>query len=480
MKTLFQTPLDRTASLLMLGLIVLICLLIGLGDHTTPRVKDFSWEKQPIGAEDRAFTMTFNRPMNWEQIQPNLSITPPLDGKLSWSGRRLAYTILEPVKYGQKFQLSLKNVEERQKGKNHRPRLMRPFESTFQSRPQAFVYLGTNSEESGRLVLYQLNIAKKTILTPKNLEIFDFQPFPQGDRILFSATELDPNSSGALNPELFVVSTGIEEAEVDFQPQVKKILGDNQYQLLKFDLSPGGDRIVLQRAIRSSQGALGDVSLWQMPLDGNPTKIEIETGGDFQIAPDGQTLVIGQGQGLAVIPLDSSEESDALDYLPEFGTLLSFSLDGTSAAMVKFNNDFTRSLFLVTNQGEQRELTRIQGGILSAQFDPQIQKLYCLFTRVIDQDDYAEQPYLAVIDLKTDKLTPLLDLPLQPNITMSLAPDSESILFDQVLESPSAGETDSNAPLISTSNLWQLKLSPDLKSLKPEKLTSGARPNWLP
>ena len=480
MKTLLRTPLDRTALLLMLGLTLLISLLVALGDHTTPRVKDFSWETEPIGIEDQAFTMTFNRPMNWAQIEPNLSITPALEGKLSWSGRRLAYTMLDPIKYGQQFKLSLSNVEERQRGETHRPRVMRPFEASFQSRPQAFVYLGTNSEESGRLVLYNLSQDQKTILTPENLDIFDFKPFPKGDRILFSATLLDPNVPGVLNPDLYTVTTGIG-SNGDTLPQVKKILGQDKFQLLKFDLSPDGDRIVVQRAIRDTDGALGEVSLWQMSVEGQPTEINTDTGGDFQIAPDGQTLVIGQGQGLAVIPLENSSNSKPLDYLPEFGTLLNFSLDGSAAAMVKFNSDYTRSLFLVTNQGEQREVARLKGGILSAQFDAPKEKLYCLLTRVIDEKNYLEQPYLAEIDLASDQLKSLLDLPLQPNLTMSLAPDATSILFDQVLERPeTAAEPNANESLISASNLWQLQLNSDSALLTPQRLTSGATPKWLP
>lgn len=479
MKKLVQTPLDRTALLLMLGLTLLVSLLIALGDHTVPRVKDFSWQTEPIGAEDQAFTMTFNRPMNWAQIKPNLSIDPPVDGKLSWSGRRMAYTLLRPIQYGQQFKLSLSNVEEQQKGETHRPRIMQSFEAAFHSRPRAFVYVGTNSEESGRLVLDNLSRDQKTILTPENLEIFNYKPFPKGDRVLFSATELDPNAPGVLNPDLYMVTTGI--GEEDPRPQVTKILGQDRYQLLKFDLSPTGDRIVVQRAVRGADGALGEVSLWQMPIDGSPTEIPTETGGDFQIAPDGQTLVIGQGQGLAVIPLDQSSVSEPLDYLPDFGALLSFSLDGTAAAMVKFNSDATRSLFLVTNQGQQRELVRLNGGILSAQFDVQKEKLYCLLTRVIDDQDYLEQPYLAAIDLASDQLTSLIDLPFQPNLTMSLAPDGASILFDQVLERPeNSGVSESDDSLISASNLWQLPLTSGSQPLNPRKLTSGASPQWLP
>ncbi|MEM9136382.1 MAG: hypothetical protein AAGB01_03400, partial [Cyanobacteria bacterium P01_F01_bin.42] len=175
--------------------------------------------------------------------------------------------------------------------------------------------------------------------------------------------------------------------------------------------------------------------------------------------------------------------------LPEFGNLLSFSLDGASAAMVKFNPDFTRSLFIVTNRGTQEELARLNGGILSAQFNPQQTKLYCLLTRVTsdtqDKETYDEQPYLAVIDLKTQELTPLLDLPLQPNLTMSLAPDASSILFDQVLETPETNNLDDPA-LIAVSNLWQLSVGESSSeasastSAQPQKLTSGATPKWLP
>jgi hypothetical protein len=47
--------------------------------------------------------------------------------------------------------------------------------------------------------------------------------------------------------------------------------------------------------------------------------------------------------------------------------VLSFARDGSAAAMVKFNTDYTRSLFLVTNQGLQKELLRTTGSILSGE-----------------------------------------------------------------------------------------------------------------
>ena len=478
-------PLDRFALLIMGGLAVVIALLIALGDHTVPQIDSFSWNQESLGAEDRAFIMTFNRPMEWDEVESNLAIEPPLPGKLSWSGRRLAYTLESPIPYGQNFKLTLDQVRERQRGSSHRPKVMRPFEATFQSREKAFVYLGTNSEESGRLVLYRMTQETKTILTPKNLEILDFQPFPDGDRILFSATNLETTLDGSLDPDLYIVSTGIDnQADKTEEAMVpKKIFGDKNTQLLKFSLAPDGSQVVFQQATRSQEGALGEVTLWQLPIDGRPSLLKTESGGDFQIAPDGQTLVMARGQGLAVIPLDRNFESEPLDYLPEFGNLLSFSIDGSAAAMVKFNNDFTRSLFLVTNQGQQEELVRLKGGILSAQFNAQKTKLYCLLTRVTEEsdnkEDYEEKPYFAELDLATRELKPLLDLPLQPNLEMSLAPDASSILFDQVLETP--GAIGDSTTLISVSNLWQLSLNSNSQTpAVPIKVTSGATPKWLP
>lgn len=129
-----------------------------------------------------------------------------------------------------------------------------------------------------------------------------------------------------------------------------------------------------------------------------------QPGGDFLITPDSDSLAIAQGQGLAILPLQP--DAIPLNFLPKFGMVLAFSRDGSLAAMVKFNTDSTRSLFLVTNQGVQKELLRTTGSIFAAQFDPAKQVLYTLLSELIPGETYQEKPYLAAIDLKTSKLTP--------------------------------------------------------------------------
>ncbi len=496
-------PLDRIAMTVMVVLTILIGIIILGGDHTTPMVREFTWQDKKVGIEDTAFILSFNRTMDWSSVEEHLSLTPALPGKLSWSGRRLAYTLTEPIPYGTEFQVQLNQVEEARRSPNDQPKVMRPFSGLFRSRDRAYVYLGVNGEESGRLILNNLTRKRKTVLTPADLVVTEFKPYPYGDRILFAATHRDQETQGNFNPQLYTVTTGLQANPPNFDGgntivsgaidvfldresvtapgQIELILDNKQYQILKFDLAVDGSRIVLQRAPKQGTG-LGQVSLWQLPAGESLKPLDNVQGGDFLIAPDSRSLVIAQGQGLAILPLDSAVNDQPLGFLPKFGMVLSFAKDGSAATMVKFNPNFTRSLFLVTNQGQQTELLQISGSILSAIFGPKKERLYCLLTQVSSGEQYVETPYLAAIDLKTQQETRLLDFPNQRDISMSLAPDGSALLFDQAIEaSPDSEErvqTNQGSPVM-TSNLWLLPLQAEQR-LQPYTVGSGLNPQWLP
>ncbi|MFM7576702.1 MAG: hypothetical protein ACKO5Q_07170, partial [Microcystaceae cyanobacterium] len=126
--------------------------------------------------------------------------------------------------------------------------------------------------------------------------------------------------------------------------------------------------------------------------------------GDFKIAPDSQSLAIARGEGISILPLQP--EGKPLDFLPKFGQLLNFSPDGTAAAVINYNTDnaqkrYQRSLFYVNNQGQQRELFRTEGSILSCQVTSDNRQLYCLLTELLPGESYQERPYFAQIDVKT-------------------------------------------------------------------------------
>ncbi|WP_414529405.1 hypothetical protein [Nodularia chucula] len=493
-KTFIQ-PLDRVAIALMVLLSLLIGFMILQGDVVAARVREFTWQNQKIGADDIAFTLNFSRPMDTESVEENLKIEPPLAGKISWAGRRMVYTLLTPAPYGTNYEVRLQDARDRfaiREGKNQ---IIQPFTGNFKSRDRVIMYIGSDSENYGQLVLYNLTEETKNIITPKDLIVMDFKAFPDGEKILFSART--SNNQDLLSAQLYTVTTGISahpETAAEPAGRVDLVLDNQEYQNLKFDLSPDGKTIVVQRGNRKNPS---DFGLWFMPTTSNnrqrptPQRLQSEPGGDFMITPDSQAVAVAQGQGAAILPLQA-DATTPLDFLPQFGLVQSFSKDGSQAAMVKFNTDYTRDLFLVTNQGTQKPLLSTTGSILNCQFDPASPTLYCLLTQLISDEEYIEQPYLVAIDLNTGNQRPLLLLPIeQRNVQMSLAPDGLGLLFDQVMPQIDPVPLSANVlktedgEAIATSSLWLMPLLPiddtSNTAIKPEKLPLiGFHPRWLP
>ncbi|WP_224095367.1 Ig-like domain-containing protein [Nostoc sp. MS1] len=490
----FLQPLDRTAIALMLILSLLIGLLILQGDVVASRVRDFSWQNQQIGADDISFSVTFSRPMDIKSVEDNLKIDPPLAGKFSWAGRRMVYTLLTPAPYGTNYKVQLQGAKDRFAEQEKTKRLIQPFTSQFRTRDRVILYIGADQQEQGQLVLYNLSSEQKKVLTPKDLVVMDFEPFPNGEKILFSARAA--NNQDLLSAQLYTVTTGIPlKADTPTEPagKIDLILDNKDYQNLKFDLSPDGQTIVIQRGNKNNPG---DFGLWFMPTNNSgerptPQRLKSQPGGDFMITPDSKAVAVAQGQGAAILPLQN-DATKPLDFLPQFGLVQAFSKDGSKAAMVRFNTDFTKELFLVTNQGTQQSLSKTTGSILSCQFDPALPVLYCLLTQVVSKEQYIEQPYLVAIDLKTGQQKPLLVLPIeQRNVQMSLSPDGLGLLFDQVVPqtdpNPSATKTlkTDDGEAIATSNLWLMPLLPisdtAISTIRPDKLPFiGFHPRWLP
>jgi hypothetical protein len=492
-------PVDRVATALMIVLTVLIGMMLLTGDRTTPRVREFSWNNKNIGAFDTGFILTFNRPMNRESVERNLRIDPPLPGKISWAGRRMAYTLVEPAPYGTPFSVQLQDARDQLYAGNQ-GRVIEPFTGYFRTRDRAFAYIGVTGDQEGRLMLVNLSqeSPQPIALTPPELVVLEFEPYPDGDQILFSAISREDQMRGQFESQLYTVTTGInlnspqhQKAKRPKPPgETKLILDSQKYRNLKFDLSPNGKMIVVQRVKKDNPADFGP---WIIE-SGEAAKALKTEGGDFLIGPDSKSLLIAQGPDLTtILPLEPG--SEPLEFLPRYGQVLGFTNDGSAAVMVKFNLDGTRSLFLVNNQGEERELYRTPpfGNILNAQFDPSNQLLFCLLTELIDeQEEYQEQPYIAVIDIKTGELAPLVILPNQQEINMSLSPDGLALLFDQtVIKNQKDSRQSETSPrseggdAIITSRLWILPLEilsdPTQAEIKPEELPFfGFNPRWLP
>jgi hypothetical protein len=97
------------------------------------------------------------------------------------------------------------------------------------------------------------------------------------------------------------------------------------------------------------------------------------------IAPDSATLANPQADSIAILSLTPNVKP--LDFIPSFRRVFSFTLDGRQSAMLKYHSDFTQSIFLITNQGLPKELSRTAGEFLNCQFDPINPQRYCWLTR---------------------------------------------------------------------------------------------------
>ncbi|MGC1217857.1 MAG: hypothetical protein WA883_10315, partial [Phormidesmis sp.] len=174
-----------------------------------------------------------------------------------------------------------------------------------------------------------------------------------------------------------------------------------------------------------------------------------------------------------------------------------------------------QSLFWVSNRGEEKLLLQTDGAILSAEFNENNEILYCVVNRLLRnnrsdeaeiedlalneldeedaigllEEDFSFSPYLTAINVKMGQEQKLLEMPPQPELTVSLSPDGLAILFDEALineAQTSSLPEDYKGP---TSRLWLLPLFATLEErvlrepipLLPTELDiAGRHPTWLP
>jgi hypothetical protein len=150
---------------------------------------------------------------------------------------------------------------------------------------------------------------------------------------------------------------------------------------------------------------------------------------------------------------------------------------------VQYNSDYTKSLFVVTNQGTEQQIFKTTGSIWDARFSPAKDIIYCLATELKTQGNNSrEEPYLTAIDIKTQQILLMTLLPIQQGMQMSLSPDGLALMFDGIDRGDNTNQIiqgDSNGIL------WLLPIPPNIRTLttptNAERIPlSGWHPRWLP
>lgn len=479
----------------MLGTIAVLTVILGgvlyRGDQVPLQVSRFSWEGKRVGVNDQFFTLSFNRPVNRSSIAENLTIDPPLPGKISWRGNQLFYTLSDLPIYGTNYQLKLPTLQPQASSESSPA--PQSFVSLFSTRPRVLLHIGIDGEERGRLIMTDItdiNQRKSTILTPRDIVVTDFEIYPDGDKVLFSAFEPIGRTSDVNPQQLYTVTTGLgEQSNPDAEPagRLQRVLTADDYQNLQFSLSKDGKTIVVLRQNRNNPAETG---LWVIPSNQPPRPLGIP-GTEFVVSPEGKTVSVSQQGGVGIFPLtaDGGNSQFLSGYLQSLG----FSPDGQQQLMVRANPDYTRSLVLLDQQLQPQELFRTANPLLDCKFDPrQSNILYCLKIDLLVQEDgnYREEPFLSVINLEDKTELPLLALPNYREVQLSMSPDGVALLFDQVITAPPqlGNELTTEAQqAIIDGRVWLLPLpeleqpNPD-ESIKiaPEELEPGFKPQWIP
>ncbi len=442
-------PLDRWVAGISLCSLVIGVLLFLLGNHTPPYVRDFNWQQQRVGSRDLQMVLTFNRPMKAESIEANLEVQPPLPGRMRKLGRRFFWTLTEPAPYGQTYRVSLRAAED-ERGQ----RMSQPFEGEFRTPDRQLLGIGTEPAQAGRLFLFNLETGSTTLLTPAGLKVTQMQPSADGRFVYYFATP-----AGIQVQDLY---------RLDLEDQSSQLLLDHRgYQNLRFQVSPTGEVVVAERMpLRRDPTAAVQTELWIQETGRDPfQRLELDTavGGDFLISPDESSLLISQGQGVGIVPLHPRAAAES--FLAQFGQTLAIRPDGAFGALLRFNPDYTRSLWIVSNTGNSQEILVAEGSIGVGAFSSVAPVFYGLVNQ-IDPETYTESPRLLAIHWEEGRQTEVVRAEYPIGLDFSLAPDGRTLAY--ALLEPFQGLPDPLAPLsrsgqaIAASQVWLLDVEDGL------------------
>jgi hypothetical protein len=161
------SQLDRAALTLMGILMALTVILLAVGDRSAPYVREFSWANRPVGAEDNSFALRFSRSMDRPKVEAKIQIksdpsnsqsafqpiSQVMPGKISWSGKKMLYTLNSPVPYGRSYELKVQDVTAASNDGKPIGKEITPFVQAFNTREKMFGYIGTTGADRGRLMI---------------------------------------------------------------------------------------------------------------------------------------------------------------------------------------------------------------------------------------------------------------------------------------------------------------------------------------
>jgi len=458
--------------------IVLVGLLLWRGDQTFPQVSSAEW-KGPT----TQLLLIFNRPMDQKSVEKEFQTTPPLKGKFSWVGRKLAFTANEPLQYGTKYMFSLKSALDA----NGRA-MQDAFRFEIPTKENRLVYIGTEEKELHRLVLYHLQTQKKELLTPDNILINKFLVSPDGESVFFLGIPQTPENQGE-NP------TEIQNLyRVDITTKDMTLLSDSKDYINEvFDLSPDGNFLAIDRTQRAKGNLTFEKRLWLLDLRTEEwQRFWKEEFGfdDIHFSPDSQYILSIEGNVGTYVLAPLAPDPQKIQLLGNFANAYGFSSDGKNVIFRENDNAndiFTLSNHLVflTNSGMKNSLFSGLGNVTSPILLNDGEKLYFLLKKEKDPQAALNQTYqIYFYDFKTKALALFTDKLEYSVESIALSPDGKFLVFERALNSPGKFfnpdirfASDIMSGTYEGSELWTKNLTDGTEIQLP---LTGRDPQWVP
>jgi Tol biopolymer transport system component len=358
--TFFRSHFGVVSMRAIIVLAVFIGLLLLLGDHGTPRVSYIG--EQSFSPQKGQFLFRFSRLMDQKSVERGFSISPQLPGKMSWSGRTFAYTPDEAIAYNQSYVVSFKQAYDADQ------RELPSQSITIVTAPYRFAYLGTEGDETGRILQYTLAGKEKMFITSADLFVQSFEISPDGNYIAFLGAKRDANLHDRKVFDLYLYNLKLRDQRL--------IPTDENWSLDNIRWLP--DSQGLGVTFVATNGIAEGIVLYDIATEQwTPVAKDNARGYAFHFSPDGSQLVYVDTNGaliLGSIPdgkgaLIATTWTDSVGF-DDQGRYFAYTGPRSASPF-----DITNVPILVGNGGEEIKIPVPESSNFDTQFIPNASKL---------------------------------------------------------------------------------------------------------
>lgn len=192
---------DVTVLIVGSGLVGAILLTILLGDRVGVRIARIA--PQGEASSTARIAIQFNEAMNWETVTPRISLDPPLEGDVSWSGTTLRFRPASALTPGAQYTVNLQEGAESVDGR----KLLEEVRFTFTVRSARVAYLAPSDGVPQNVwIADPADPASAAQITFSSSGVSTYDVSPDGTRLAFAERN---TATGGSDMKLIDLESGV-------------------------------------------------------------------------------------------------------------------------------------------------------------------------------------------------------------------------------------------------------------------------------